>query len=127
MSKGWCLLSDYEVVYIFHPSLEDERIEEKIERFHGMLTGERGGEITAVDHWGKRPLAYEIADQTTGHYTVAHFSAPAEALPEFERLLKLDDEVLRYLVVVNEGDLQTTPIPPAPKRDEESEDDGEDE
>jgi small subunit ribosomal protein S6 len=62
-------LSDYEVVYIFHPSLEDERIEEKIERFHGMLTGERGGEITAVDHWGKRPLAYEIADQTTGHYT----------------------------------------------------------
>ena len=126
MSKGRCLLRDYEVVYIFHPALEEDRIGEKIERFHALLTTP-GGEITAVDHWGKRPLAYEIADQTTGHYTVAHFSAPSEALPEFERLIKLDDEVLRYLVVVNEGDLQTTPVPPTPKRDEEADDDGEDE
>jgi small subunit ribosomal protein S6 len=114
-------LRDYEVVYIFHPSLDEGKVNEKLDRFHGLLTGGRGGEITAVDHWGKRQLAYPIEDQNSGYYVVAHFASPAEALPEFERILKLDEELLRYLVVVNEGDLATTPVPPQPKRSEEDE------
>ena len=118
-------MRDYEIVYIFHPSLDEEKVGEKLERFHGLLTGTHGGEITATDPWGKRQLAYEIEDQTSGYYVVEHFSAPAPKLPEFERILKLDEELLRYLVVVNEGDLATTPVPPQPKRDEESEEEGE--
>ena len=114
-------MRDYEVVYIFHPSLDEGKVNEKLDRFHGLLTGNHGGEITAVDHWGKRQLAYPIEDQSSGYYLVAHFSAPAETLPEFERILKLDEELLRYLVVVNEGDLATTPVPPQPKRSEEDE------
>ena len=98
-----------------------ELANEKLDRFHGLLTGDRGGSVSAVDHWGQRQLAYPINDQTSGYYTVAHFTAPAEALPEFERLLKLDDELMRYLVVVNEGNLQTTPVPPQPKKDESEE------
>jgi small subunit ribosomal protein S6 len=119
-------LRDYEIVYIFHPSLDEEGVNQKLERFNGLLTGDRGGSVAAVDHWGRRQLAYPIEDQTSGYYVVSHFSAPAEALPEFERILKLDEELLRYLVVINEGDLATTPVPPEPKRDEESEE-GEDE
>jgi small subunit ribosomal protein S6 len=119
-------LRDYEVVYIFHPSLEEGKVTEKLERFHGLLTGANGGEISATDHWGKRQLAYPIDDQSSGYYVVEHFAAPSTALPEFERALKLDEELLRYLVVVNEGDLATTPVPPAPKR-EESEEEGEEE
>jgi small subunit ribosomal protein S6 len=111
-------LRDYEIVYIFHPSLEEAGVNEKLERYHGLL---KGGSVTELDHWGKRPTAYPVEDQTSGYYVVAHFAAPAEALPEFERILKLDEELLRYLVVVNEGDLATTPVPPQPKRDEESE------
>jgi small subunit ribosomal protein S6 len=118
-------LRDYEIVYIFAPTLEEAQVTEKLERFHGLLTGEHGGEITATDHWGGRPLAYEVEGQTSGYYLVEHFRAPAEALPEFERALKLDEEVLRYLVVVNEADLPTTPVPPVEKRDDESEEEGE--
>lgn len=114
-------MRDYEIVYIFHPSLDEEGVNQKLERFHGLLTGDRGGSVSAVDHWGKRQMAYPIEDQTSGYYVVSHFAAPAEALPEFERILKLDEELLRYLVVINEGDLATTPVPPQPKRDEESE------
>ena len=121
MSTGKVTLRDYEIVYIFHPSLDEGKVTEKLDRFHGLLTGDRGGNVSAVDHWGQRQLAYPINDQTSGYYTVAHFSAPAEALPEFERLLKLDEELMRYLVVVNEGDLQTTPVPPQPKKDESEE------
>jgi len=114
-------LRDYEIVYIFHPTLEEERVNEKLTRFHGLIAGENGGEIAAVDHWGRRQLAYPIEDQTSGYYVVTHFSTDGALLPEFERILKLDEELLRYLIVVNEGDLATTPVPPAPKRDEDEE------
>lgn len=118
-------MRDYEIVYIFTPALEEEQVGEKLERYHGLLTGEHGGEITATDHWGRRQLAYEVANQTSGYYVVEHFRAAGEALPEFERALKLDEEVLRYLVVVNEGNLPTTPVPPVEKREDESEDETE--
>jgi small subunit ribosomal protein S6 len=125
MSRGKVTLRDYEIVYIFASSLEEAQVTEKLERYHGLLTGDHGGEITATDHWGGRQLAYEIENQTSGYYVVEHFRAPSEALPEFERALKLDEEVLRYLVVVNEADLPTTPVPPVEKRDDESEEEGE--
>jgi small subunit ribosomal protein S6 len=124
MSAGRCVLRDYEAVYIFDSALEESRIGEKIERYHGLLTGENGGEITAVDHWGKRQLAYPIQDRDNGYYVVTHFTASPTALPEYERVLKLDEELLRYMVVINEGELSTTPVMPEPPK---SDDDDEDE
>src|SRR3546814_5765224 len=56
-----------------------------------------------VSHWGKRTLAYPIKKHETGYYVVAKFDVDGAALPEFERAIKLDDGVLRFLVVVNEG------------------------
>jgi small subunit ribosomal protein S6 len=128
MSKGKVTLRDYEIVYIFHPSVEEDRVNEKLTRFHGLIAGENGGEITAVDHWGRRQLAYAIEDQTSGYYVVTQFTTDGALLPEYERILTLDEELLRYLIVVNEGDLATSPVPPAPKRDEDEEgDEGEEE
>jgi len=119
-------LRDYETVYIFDSSVEEAAIGEKLDRYHGLLTGEHGGEITAVDHWGRRPLAYPIDDRDNGYYVVTHFSAAPDALPEYERVLKLDDDLLRYLVVINEGELSTTPVQPeTPKGDEDDDEDEE--
>ncbi|HLL46586.1 MAG TPA: 30S ribosomal protein S6 [Longimicrobiaceae bacterium] len=121
-------MRDYEIVYIFHPSVEEDRVNEKLTRFHGLIAGDNGGEITAVDHWGRRQLAYAIEDQTSGYYVVTQFTTDGALLPEYERILTLDEELLRYLIVVNEGDLATSPVPPAPKRDEDEEgDEGEEE
>ena len=53
---------DYEIVYIFDSKLDESGINEKLDRFHGLLTGANGGEITATDHWGRRQLAYEDRD-----------------------------------------------------------------
>jgi len=96
----------YEVVYILDPALEEAAVTSKLDAFHALAIAQ-GGEVTDVDHWGNRQLAYPVEKQTTGYYVVAQFSAAAEALPEFERLLKLDGEVLRYLVVLNEGEPTT--------------------
>jgi small subunit ribosomal protein S6 len=118
---------DYEAVYIFEPTLEEGQITEKLERFHALVAGEDGGEVTAVDVWGNRPLAYPINDLTSGVYVVSHFTTAPERLPEFERILKLDDELMRSLVVVNEGDLQTSPAPQVERGEDEDESDDEEE
>ena len=93
----------YEVVYIIDPSLEEAAVSTKLEKFHELATAQ-GGEVSAVDHWGARQLAYPIQKQSVGYYAVAQFTAASEALPEYERLLKLDGEVLRYLLIINEGE-----------------------
>jgi len=114
-------VNPYEVVYIFDTALPEDRINEKLERFHGQLA-QTGGEVTALDHWGRRQLAYPIAKKTAGYYVVAQFRSPVEALPEFERLLKLDDELLRYLVVTHEGE-PTAPMSIAVRADRKEEGD----
>jgi len=114
----------YEIVYIFDSQVPEERIQEKLDRYHTQL----GGEITALDQWGRRQLAFPIRKSTAGHYVVAQFKAEAEALPEFERLLKLDEELLRYLIVLHEGE-PTAPMSVAtrqPKRSENGDDEDED-
>ncbi|HET7322214.1 MAG TPA: 30S ribosomal protein S6 [Longimicrobiaceae bacterium] len=118
-------MRDYEVVYIFDSTLEEPQIQEKIERYHGLLTGPEGSAITAVDEWGRRELAYPIEDRDNGYYVVAHVTTEPEALPEFERILTLDEGLLRYLIVINEGDLQTSPAPEPEEKDEDDDSDDE--
>ena len=120
---------DYEIVYIFDSTLEEAKVNEKLDRFHELLTGGNGNaEITAVDHWGRRELAYPIEKRTNGYYVVAQFTGDGEPLPELERLLKLDEEVLRYLIVLNDG-VPTAPMSIATRepRGEDDEDEDEDE
>jgi len=93
----------YETVYIFDAVLDEAAVNQKLEGYHELVT-EKEGEVTAVDHWGIRQLAYPIEKKKTGYYVVAQFSGDPTALPEFERALKLDESLLRYLVVLNEGE-----------------------
>ena len=93
----------YEVVYILDAAIAPADAEAKLERLHSLATV-GGGKVDAVEHWGQRRLAYAINGRETGYYVVAQITAVAEALPEFERLLGLDEEVMRYLLVVHQGE-----------------------
>ncbi len=94
----------YEVVYIFDSALEESEITERLDRYHAMLkTAEAPEPVTTVSHWGKRTLAYPIGRKEIGYYVVAQFECAPDVLPEYERALKLDEGILRYLVVINEG------------------------
>ncbi|MEX2609842.1 MAG: 30S ribosomal protein S6 [Gemmatimonadota bacterium] len=122
-------MRDYEIVYIFDSELDEEKINGKLERYHGLLTGTDGGEVTAVDQWGRRQLAFPIRKQLSGYYVVTQFKTATEALPEFERILKLDDDLLRYLIVLHEGE-PTAPMSIAtrdPRREDDDDDDDDDE
>src|SRR5690606_32067033 len=93
----------YEVVYILDPALDEGAVTTKLDRFHQLATAQ-GGEVDAVDHGGSRQLAYPVNNLNHGYYVVAQFTASPEALPEFERIVRLDDEVMRYLLVINDGE-----------------------
>jgi small subunit ribosomal protein S6 len=117
-------VKDYEVVYIFDTQLDEEAVGAKLDRFHALLS-EGGGEVTATDHWGRRQLAFAIRKQVAGNYVVVQFKSPVDALPEFERLLKLDDGLLRYLLVLHEG--EPTASMSIVTRSDRKEEDGDDE
>jgi len=89
----------YETVYIFDSSLDEPAITEKLNRFHALLTKDGNGTLTNVAHWGKRTMAYKVKKKDTGYYVVAEFQAAGNLLPEYERAVKLDEGVLRYLIV----------------------------
>lgn len=119
-------MKPYEIVYIFDSALSEQQINEKLERYHVLIAGEGGGQITAVDHWGRRQLAYPIRRKNAGYYVVVQFTTLPANLPEFERLLKLDDDLLRFLIVVHEGE-PTAPMSLATREVRAEEDEGEDE
>ena len=92
----------YEAVYIFDSALEDPAVNERLERFHSLLGSPAD---LKVDHWGRRQLAYPIGRKEQGYYVVARFTADGKALPEFERALKLDDSIVRYLLTLHDREL----------------------
>ena len=98
---------NYEAVYIFDSTLEDAAINDKIARFHGLLGT---SEQPEVSHWGRRQLAYQIGTRENGYYVVSRFTVDPTVLPEFERALKLDDGVLRYLISLHERELGAPPM-----------------
>ncbi|HEV8150304.1 MAG TPA: 30S ribosomal protein S6 [Gemmatimonadales bacterium] len=90
----------YEVVYIFDPALDEETIKQKLTHFQSLV--QIPGNEPQFNHWGKRTLSYPIRRNDTGYYVVATFDAEPAALPEFERALKLDEAVIRHLIVLND-------------------------
>ena len=118
----------YEMVYIFEATLEEDDVNKKLEKFHPLVLG-KTGEVVAVDHWGIRQMAYPVKKQGSGYYVVAQIRAGSDGLPEFERVLRLDAELLRYLIVLNEGEPTTGHSllgAPPPSRAEKDEDDKDD-
>lgn len=85
-------------MFILDPDAEDQQVEAVVERITGILS-ERGGEVTAVDRWGRRKLAYEIQRKSEGFYVLVSFRAESPALKEMDRVLSLADEVIRFKIV----------------------------
>lgn len=110
----------YEVVYIFDSALEEAAIAQKLDQFHALIASP-GAEPPTLNHWGKRTLAYAIRKRDTGYYVVANFETEPAKLPEYERALKLDEGVLRFLVVLND-DPPTPAVVTTAKADFEEDD-----
>jgi small subunit ribosomal protein S6 len=87
----------YEVMYIIRTDLEQEAIQATIEKFQGIINN--GGEIVKHDVMGKRRLAYEINKFRDGVYVLVNFNGTPEIVAELDRVMKISDEIIRYMIV----------------------------
>ncbi len=88
----------YEHVFIARQDLSNVQAEGLIEHF-GTVIKDNGGEVVDHEYWGFRTLAYKIKKNRKGHYAFLKTSAPAPAVQEMERLMRLHDDILRVLTV----------------------------
>lgn len=87
----------YETLFILRPSLEEEKRNEVIEKFKGIIATD--GEVEKVEEWGNKRLAYEIEKIRDGYYVLVNFLANPTLPKELERNFKISDDVMRYIIV----------------------------
>ncbi len=91
-------MRNYESLYIIHPEVVGDELTAMVEKFQKVLT-DQAAEIHKLDNWGVRKLAYPIKKVERGNYVQTLFCAEPEVIAEFERRLRLDEKILRFLTV----------------------------
>lgn len=91
-------MNKYEIMFIVKPDVEDDVRNTVIENFKNVLC-EDGGTVDDIDEWGLRDFAYEIKHYTKGYYVVLNVTTNAENISEFERLSRINANVLRHLTL----------------------------
>ncbi|HEL2474368.1 TPA: 30S ribosomal protein S6 [Streptococcus suis] len=92
-------MAKYEILYIIRPNIEEEAKNALVARFDSILT-DNGATIVESKAWEKRRLAYEIKDFREGLYNIVNVEASNdEALKEFDRLSKINGDILRHMIV----------------------------
>lgn len=94
-------MKKYEIMYIIRPNIEEDAKKALVERFNTILT-DNGAELTEAKEWGKRRLAYEINDFRDGYYMLLKVNAGAEAIQEFDRLAKINEDIIRHMATKEE-------------------------
>jgi small subunit ribosomal protein S6 len=88
----------YEAMVILNPNVEEETLNGATQRISEQITA-RGGEVEKVDTWGRRRMLYPIKHVRDGHYVVYTFRSEPRALTELEASWRIQEDVLRHLVV----------------------------
>ena len=94
-------MRNYEIMLIFDASLEEDAIGKELQKVTSII--EKGkGTITDSQKWGVRRLAYPIKHQENGYYHLINFSSTDVIVNEIDRVNKINDKLLRYLIVKEE-------------------------
>ena len=113
-------MNKYELIYVIDTAMEESARNELIARFNGMIE-ENGGKVEKVEEWGKRRLAYTINYKNEGYYVLVNFTANAELPREIERVMQINESILRYLTVKVEekrSNVKPRPVRVAPAAEE---------
>ena len=93
-------MNKYESVIIINPNLEGEATKALIEKFSNLINS--NGKVDSVEELCNKKLAYEIKKNKEGYYVVVKFEAKPELIAELERVYRITDEVIKYIVVKEE-------------------------
>ena len=103
-------MANYESVLIARQDLGAAQVNSLVSELSEVIKKE-GGEVVKIDNWGLKNLAYRIKKNRKGHYVLLNIVAPANAISEYERLIRLNEDVIRYMTVkVDEFNNETAEI-----------------
>lgn len=91
-------MANYESVIIARQDLGTSQVNTLVEELTGVIKAE-GGEVVKVDNWGLKNLAYRVKKNRKGYYVLLDIVAPASAISEYERRIRLNEDVIRYMTV----------------------------
>ena len=94
-------MRSYEIMLAINPQLEDKELDSLLNKLKKLITDAKG-EITKTNKWGKRKLAYEIKDFAEAIYIVLNFNVDEKNITELERVIKLEERVIRYLLILQD-------------------------
>ena len=94
------IYNSYECLFVIDPDLTEEETKAMIEKFTKIIAD--NGEISEVNEWGKRKLAYLINDKTEGYYVLVNFKGAATLPSELERIFGITEGILRSIVIRHE-------------------------
>ena len=90
----------YETMLVLNTKLDEEASQALVAKFTDMINA--AGNVESIDDWGKRRLAYEIEDETEGHYFLINFTAEPDLIAELNRVYSITDGLLRTMIVRKE-------------------------
>lgn len=90
-------MNKYESVVIINPSVEEQGVKSLIAKFTDLINSD--GKLEKVEELGKKKLAYEIKKNSEGYYVVLNFEANPNLVAELERVYRITDEVIKFIVV----------------------------
>ena len=106
----------YEYIVILDPNLDDNAIEETAQRIRDIII-KQGGEIIKSENWGRRKLAYELNKHQKGCYILLLFKAPPSTITELEKLSKVVDPIIKFMVVKLTKKKQIEAVTAAPQKE----------
>ena len=94
------IVNSYETLFVIDADLTEEETKALVEKFQGLIAD--NGEVTEVNEWGKRKLAYPINDKTEGYYVLVNFKSESTLPLELERIFGITEGILRSIVIRHE-------------------------
>ncbi len=91
------MTNKYETIFIINSEIGEDNVKALVEKFKNLL--ETSAQLDSIDEWGKRKLAYPIEDRNEGNYVMANFTADSSFPRELERIYKITDGIIKYLII----------------------------
>jgi len=109
----------YEHIYLARQDVSPQQVEELTTLLTGVITA-GGGKITKNEYWGLKSLSYRIKKNRKAHYSLLNIDAPAAAVAEMERQMRINEDILRFMTV-RVDELEEGPSAMMQKRDRDDE------
>jgi small subunit ribosomal protein S6 len=108
----------YEMTIVVDSQIQEDGLAETVKRYEDLIAS-NDAKIFKVDRWGMRKLAYDINKQQQGNYTLFQFEADPKIIHDLDRACRLDEAVLRHLIISSPEGFEPEPEPEEPETDDD--------